>query len=102
MTEKYRKQDLILFYENNDDDRLFSNAMVNLYTNRFIIDEESQHEVSGVYHLATGRNNFLYRVIETIVPVTLPWFPTKYQKDIKIFHDAFIKDPSEKLSLTAL
>lgn len=108
MNKRHLKQDLILFYENNDDDRLYSNSMVTLYMNRFIIDEESQHEVSGVYQLAAGRNDVippitkksftaaLYRKVQTVVPAIIPWFRSKLQEDLKIIHDALIKDPSER------
>ena len=93
MNKRHRKQDLILFYENWDDDRLISNAMVTLYMNRFIIDEESQHEISGVYQLAAGPDGIICHIIQKRVPVTIPWFRSKQQKDLNIIHDALIKDP---------
>ena len=96
MNKRHRKQDLILFYENNDDDRLFSNSMVTLYMNRFIIDEESQYEVSGVHHLAAGPTDIIYRIIQSVVPFTIPWFRSKLHEDLNIIHNALIKDPSER------
>ena len=68
--------------------------MVLLYMNRFIIDEKSQHEISGVYQLAAEGDDIICRIIQKVVPVTIPWFRSKQQKDLNIIHDALIKDPS--------
>ena len=45
------KQDLFLFYEENDDDRIISSNIVRLYMNRFTIEEDRQNEIVGVKNL---------------------------------------------------
>ena len=47
-----KKQNLILFYEENNDEKDISSKLVRLYMNRFLIGEEDQSELSGVYDLA--------------------------------------------------
>ena len=52
-----KKQNLIIFFEENDDEKDISSNLVRLYMNRFIINEEDQCEVSGVYELAKPDKN---------------------------------------------
>ena len=47
-----KKQNLILFYEENNDEKDISSKLVRLYMNRFLVGEEDQSELSGVYYLA--------------------------------------------------
>ena len=46
------RQNLFLFYEDHEDERVISNRMVRLYMNRFIIDEEKGVEIIGVKTLS--------------------------------------------------
>ena len=46
-----RKQNLVIFFEENDDARIIDSKLVRLYTNRFTIDEDDQCEIDGIYHL---------------------------------------------------
>ena len=46
------KQNLFLFYEDHDFERLIGNSMVRLYMNRFVIDEEKGVEIIGVETLS--------------------------------------------------
>ena len=52
MKMERKKQNLILFYEENNDEKDISSKLVRLYMNRFLIGEEDQSELSGVYDLA--------------------------------------------------
>ena len=48
----FRKQDLYLFFEENKSHWEVINArLVSLYMNRFVIEEENQNEIIGVYNL---------------------------------------------------
>ena len=47
-----RTQNIILFFEENENVRSISSKMVRLYMNRFIIDEEERFEITGVFNLA--------------------------------------------------
>ena len=47
-----KKQNIIIFYEENNDEKDISSKLVRLYMNRFLIGEDDQSEVSGVYDLA--------------------------------------------------
>ena len=46
-----KKQNLILVYEENNDEKDISSRLVRWYMNRFLIGEEDQSEVTGVYAL---------------------------------------------------
>ena len=47
-----RKQDLYLFFEENESGwEVINSQLVSLYMNRYIIDEEDQNEINGVYKL---------------------------------------------------
>lgn len=48
----YRKQNFVLFFEENEDQRIINPNLVRLYMNRFIIDERWQHEIIGVHELS--------------------------------------------------
>ena len=45
-------QNLFLFFEENDDEKDISSSLVHLYMNRFVIAEEDQTEIIGIYNLA--------------------------------------------------
>ena len=45
-------QNLFLFFEENDDEKDISSSLVHLYMNRFVIAEEDQTEIIGVYNLS--------------------------------------------------
>ena len=47
-----KTQHLILFFEENDDEKDISSNLVHLYMNKFVITEEEQTEISGIYNLA--------------------------------------------------
>ena len=47
-----KKQNIIIFYEENNDEKDISSKLVRLYMNRFLIGEDDQSELSGVYDLA--------------------------------------------------
>ena len=46
-----KKQNIIIFYEENNDEKDISSKLVRLYMNRFLIGEDDQSELSGVYHI---------------------------------------------------
>ena len=47
-----RKQDLYLFFEENESDLdVINSRLVSIYMNRYVIDEENQNEITGVYNL---------------------------------------------------
>ena len=46
-----RKQNLFLFFEENEFEFDISSNLVRLSMNRFTIDEEAQFEIIGVYNL---------------------------------------------------
>ena len=48
----YYRQNLVLFFEENEDQRKINQNLVRLYMNRFIIDESSQHEIIGCHELS--------------------------------------------------
>ena len=48
---KKTKQNLILFFEENNDFKDISSNLVRLYMNRSVIDEEDQSEISEIYSL---------------------------------------------------
>ena len=51
------RQNLFLFFEENDDEKDISSNLVHLYMNRFVIAEEDQTEIIGVYNLANPHEN---------------------------------------------
>ena len=51
MQDYQRKQNLVLFFNENHNEPVRSKNMVRLYMNRFIVDEEDQHEIIGVRNL---------------------------------------------------
>ena len=55
MTRK--TQNLFLFFEENDDEKDISSTLVHLYMNRFVIAEEDQTEIIGVYDLSKPDGN---------------------------------------------
>ena len=52
-----KRQNLFLFFEENDDEKDISSSLVHLYMNRFVIAEEDQTEIIGVYNLAKPNEN---------------------------------------------
>ena len=52
-----KRQNLFLFLEENDDEKDISSSLVRLYMNRFVISEEDQNEIIGVYNLAKPNKN---------------------------------------------
>ena len=54
---KKSKQNLILFFEENDDIKDISSNLVRFYMNRSVIDEEDQTEISDVYLLSKRDEN---------------------------------------------
>ena len=52
-----KRQNLILFFEENENEKDISSTLVFLYMNRFIICEEDQTEILGVYNLAKPKEN---------------------------------------------
>ena len=44
-----RKQDLFLFFEENEDEKVINSRLVSLYMNRLVIDEDYQNEIVGVF-----------------------------------------------------
>ena len=102
MSIETRRQNLVLLHEENEDDRLISNNMVSLYMNRFLIDEEAQHELIGVYHLTKAENSTFtagkfHQIIKKIIE-KIPFISRilqrrrdeqKLQKDKTTIHEAF-------------
>ena len=102
MTIETRRQNLVLLHEENVDDRLISNNMVSLYMNRFLIDEEAQHEVIGVYNLNTAENSTFtggkFNQIIKKITEKIPFISQilqrlrdqhKWHKDKAAIHEAF-------------
>ena len=61
------RQNIVLMYEENYDKRVVSSKMVNLYMNRFTIDEDAQAEIVGIeyleaYNFTTNRIPYHSRV----------------------------------------
>ena len=52
-----KRQNLFLFFEENDDEKDITSSLVHLYMNRFVIAEEDQTEINGVYNLAQPKEN---------------------------------------------
>ena len=52
-----KRRNLFLFFEENDDEKDISSSLVHLYMNRFVIAEEDQIEIIGVYNLANPNKN---------------------------------------------
>ena len=52
-----KTQNLLIFFEEADDEKDISSKLVRLYMNRFVIDEEDQTEIIGVYNLAKAKAN---------------------------------------------
>ena len=50
-TSKQRKQNLICIYEDHDQPFWIHNKIVSLYLNRFVIEEDAEHECLGTYTL---------------------------------------------------
>ena len=44
-----RKQNLFLFFEENENEKVINSRLVNLYMNRFVIDEDNQNEINGIF-----------------------------------------------------
>ena len=57
-----RKQNLVLFFEEKEDARIIDAKLVRLYMNRFIINEDAQNEINGVYHLSNNRKRFIWSI----------------------------------------
>ena len=49
-----RKQNLILFFEENEDYSVIDSRLVRMYMNRFTIDEDHQPEITAVYDIRNG------------------------------------------------
>ena len=84
------KQNLFLFFEENEMQSLIDRKLVKLYMNRFIIDEDAKFEISGVYELQ--------KVTEPMLNPLNPYFKTnanqrtnKEAVDKDIFTDAIEK-----------
>ena len=52
-----KTQHLILFFEENNDEKDISSSLVHLYMNQFVITEEDQTEIIGIYNLAKPNEN---------------------------------------------
>ena len=52
-----KRQNLFLFFEENDDEKDISSNLLHLYMNRFVIAQEEQTEIIGVYNLAKPNEN---------------------------------------------
>ena len=52
-----RKQNLVLVFEENDDERIIDSKLVRLWMNCFIIGEEYQNEVNGIFRLEGHKTN---------------------------------------------
>ena len=46
-----RNRNIILFFEENEDDKVINSRLVRLYMNRFTIEEEQRYDIAGVYNL---------------------------------------------------
>ena len=46
-----RNQDLFLFFEENEDEKVINSRLASLYMNRFVIDEDYQNEIGGGFYL---------------------------------------------------
>ena len=49
-----RKQNLVLFFKENEEFNVMNSRLVRMYMNRFTIDEEDQTEVTEVYYIKSG------------------------------------------------
>ena len=49
-----RKQNLVLFFKENEKYHVINSRLVRMYMNRFTIDEEHQTEVTEVYYIKSG------------------------------------------------
>ena len=79
------KQNFVLFFEEQNDDRCISQNLVKLYLNRFVIDEMAQHEVIGVFKLESIPAGYIpEQLMESIKT-------NKLQYDKKIFKTALRK-----------
>ena len=64
-----KRQNLILFFEENyNDEKNINSTMVLLHMNRFIIREEDQSEIFGVYNLAKPKKNIPLIELNTLEP----------------------------------
>ena len=46
-----RNRSIILFFEENEDDKVINSRLVRLYMNRFTIEEEQRYDIAGIYNL---------------------------------------------------
>ena len=76
------KQNLFLFFEDSDIDHNINSKLVQLSMNRFIVEEDAQVEISGIYHFKMARKSILDK--------SNPLFKT-YAKQ-RIEKEAFDKD----------
>ena len=49
-----RKQNLVLFFQENEESNVINSRLVRLYMNRFTIDEDDETEVTQVHNVKTG------------------------------------------------
>ena len=68
-----RKQDLFLFFEENENEKVINSRLVSLYMNRLVIDEDYQNEIGGVF--------FLQRVLPTT---------SRYRSDQQLFAEQIL------------
>ena len=93
-----RKQNLFLFFEDNEDDRSISNNMVKLYMNCFLINEDCQHELMGIHNLTKVKikpRNYLDQVLFKFPQIRKKRLEQinndKIKRDKLILHDVFKK-----------
>ena len=49
-----QKQNLVLFFKENEECNFISSRLVRLYMNRFTIDEDDETEITQVYNVKNG------------------------------------------------
>ena len=62
------KKNLLIFIENNtnDDEDTVQDKLVRLYMNRFVVEEDTQFEIHGVYRLDESDSQIVSRNIKQI------------------------------------
>ena len=64
-----RKQNLFLFFEENEDENVINSRLVSLYMNRMVIDETYQNEIVGIFQQKkVSPETFKYRSAKEINP----------------------------------
>ena len=52
-----KNQNLVLVFEENDDERMIDSNLVRLCMNHFIIGEDNQNDIEAVYQLSEHQTN---------------------------------------------